>query len=193
MNRRLPALRCIKVGKRSSFPRRHRDFYPTPEAAVERLLDHIEPGTTFYEPCAGDGSLTRHLEDGGLVCVGQSDIAPRGDGIDRLDAFELEDAPGEIFVTNPPWTRTDMHALIEHLASMKKPTWMLIDADWMHTKQAGRFFIGGNRHTCFQIVSVGRLKWIPGSKNTGKDNCCWYGFGAFLGGDEAAFFHRNGH
>jgi hypothetical protein len=26
------------------------------------------------------------------------------------------------------------------------------------------------------IVSVGRVKWIEGSKNTGKDNCAWYLF-----------------
>jgi hypothetical protein len=25
-------------------------------------------------------------------------------------------------------------------------------------------------------VSVGRVKWIPDSKMTGKDNCCWYLF-----------------
>ena len=178
------------MGKRSNFPRRPGDYYATPSAAVEPLLDHIEPGTTFYEPCAGDGALTRHLESAGLVCVGQSDIAPRGDGIDHLDALELEDAPGEIFVTTPPWTRNDMHALIEHLASMK-PTWMLIDADWMHTQQAGRFFGGGYRHSCFQIVSVGRIKWF--GNMTGKDNCAWYGFGAFLGAHEPLFFHRNGY
>ena len=31
-------------------------------------------------------------------------------------------------------------------------------------------------HRCEKIVSVGRVKWIPGSKMTGKDNCCWYLF-----------------
>ena len=30
---------------------------------------------------------------------------------------------------------------------------------------------------CRKVVSVGRLKWIPGSKHTGKDNCAWYLFG----------------
>ena len=29
---------------------------------------------------------------------------------------------------------------------------------------------------CTDIVSVGRVKWIPDSKMTGKDNCCWYRF-----------------
>ena len=27
-----------------------------------------------------------------------------------------------------------------------------------------------------KIVSVGRIKWIPDTKSTGKDNCCWYLF-----------------
>jgi hypothetical protein len=26
------------------------------------------------------------------------------------------------------------------------------------------------------IVSIGRVRWIEGSKNDGKDNCAWYLF-----------------
>ena len=27
-----------------------------------------------------------------------------------------------------------------------------------------------------KVVSIGRVKWIPGTKSVGKDNCCWYLF-----------------
>jgi hypothetical protein len=29
---------------------------------------------------------------------------------------------------------------------------------------------------CSDIVAIGRVKWIAGSKFTGKDNACWYRF-----------------
>ena len=32
------------------------------------------------------------------------------------------------------------------------------------------------------VVSVGRVKWIPGSKMTGKDNCAWHLFWPEAGG-----------
>ena len=32
---------------------------------------------------------------------------------------------------------------------------------------------------CSKVVSIGRVKWIEGSKGVGKDNCCWYLFDAF--------------
>jgi hypothetical protein len=51
------------------------------------------------------------------------------------------------------------------------PTWLLFDADWMHTRQSAPFMPHLRK-----IVSVGRVKWIPDSPFTGKDNCCWYLF-----------------
>jgi hypothetical protein len=51
------------------------------------------------------------------------------------------------------------------------PTWLLFDADWKHTKQAIPYL----SRLC-TIVSVGRVRWIPGTPYTGKDNCCWYLF-----------------
>ena len=156
------------MGKRSNFERRPRDFYPTPFEAVEPLLPHLEPGLTFHEPCAGDGDLIRHLELAGHTCAGFGDIYT------GQDAMELTACDGEYFVTNPPWDRKILHPLIERLPNMA-PTWLLFDADWMHTKQAAPYL-----RRCRAIVAVGRVKWIPGSKMTGKDNCCWYLFGADL-------------
>jgi len=51
------------------------------------------------------------------------------------------------------------------------PTWLLFDADWMHTKQAIPYL-----KYCTDIVSVGRLIWIEGTKTSGKDNCVWFRF-----------------
>lgn len=162
------------MGKRSEFNRIPRDKYPTPLEAVLPLLPHLTPKTSFIEPCAGDGRLVRHLESHGHVCFDAFDIEPDGPEVDAGDALGIvvDVEPGDVCITNPPWDRKILHPLIEHWRA-QMPTWLLFDADWMHTKQSVSFM-----PYCHRIVSVGRVKWIEGSKMTGKDNCCWYLFDA---------------
>lgn len=159
------------------FERRARDWYPSPLKAVLPLLPHLKPATKFIEPCAGDGSLIRHLEAYGHKCVSAYDIHPLADGIGiadattyRLDANEWDQAA--CFVSNPPWDRPTLHEIIYNLAT-QKPTWLLFDADWQHTLQAVPFL-----SLCEKIVSVGRVKWFPESKSAGFDNCAFYLFNA---------------
>jgi len=62
--------------------------------------------------------------------------------------------------------------MIEYFTAYR-PTWLLFDADWIHTKQSTEYL-----PLLKKIVSIGRVQWIPDSKSTGKDNCCWYLFDA---------------
>ena len=153
------------MGKRSNFPRFKLDDYPTPKAAVGFLLPHIPMGSTFIEPCAGSGALTSHLVEAGLYRVASLDISTGWDAISQVYEYKAD-----FFITNPPWSRNILHPIILNL-SRQKPTWLLFDADWAHTKQAAPYL-----QFCRKIVSIGRLKWIQGSPYTGKDNCCWYFF-----------------
>jgi len=172
------------MGKRSNFERVERDFYPTPLEAVLPIVPHLKENTRFSEPCAGDGQLVKHLEQLGHTCVWQSDIEPQSDFIAERSVFDLTDTHGaDVFITNPPWNRKILHPLIEHLSDMG-PTWLLFDADWMHTKQSVPFM-----DRLHKIVSIGRVKWIEDSKSTGKDNCCWYLFDAKHDG-ETKFYGR---
>ena len=170
------------MGKRSNFVRFDRDYYTTPVEGVTPLLPHIMGKIQrFAEPCAGNGALIDHieghdffsLEKNNPVCVYASDIEPQRKDIIKKNALKLtrNDAVGaEVFITNPPWDRSILHPLIFHLTAFK-PTWLLFDADWMHTKQSSIF-----QNMLKKVVSVGRIKWIKDSKGTGKDNCCWYLF-----------------
>jgi hypothetical protein len=158
------------MGKRSNFERIPRDFYRTPYEAVVPLLPHLPAGSRFCEPCAGDGRLIDHLTSVGHTCAAAWDIEPRRYDIAEKDALEWVIGNIDFFITNPPWERGILHPLIDHL-SADHPTWLLFDADWMHTKQSAPFI-----PYLHKIVSVGRVKWIPDSKMTGKDNCCWYLF-----------------
>lgn len=152
------------MGKRSNFERVERDFYPTPLEAVVPLLPHLVEGPNYYEPCVGNYDLVKHLGSNGLNCVGSSDIE-----IDATNTY-YEQTHTHYFITNPPWDRKILHPIIHNLR-VQLPTWLLFDADWMHTKQSKEYIL-----FCEKIVSVGRVKWIPDSKMTGKDNCAWFLF-----------------
>jgi hypothetical protein len=159
------------MGKRSSFERVPRDFYPTPYEAVVPLLPHLDPDSLFCEPCVGDGALAKHLEAHGHICVEGSDTAPNGGYSLVRDARTINlYLACDYVITNPPWSREVLHPIILNL-SRQMPTWLLFDADWMHTRQSAPFM-----PYLRKIVSVGRVKWIPDSPFTGKDNCCWYLF-----------------
>jgi hypothetical protein len=157
------------MGKRSNFERRPQDFYATPPEAVAPLLPHLPERFTYIEPFAGDGALVRALPG---ECVLASDILPREMGVWPCD---FRDVPGQrlfadCIISNPPWRRDILHPAIE-VFTRTWPTWFLLDADWMHTRQAAPYM-----RRCSKVVAIGRVKWIPGSKQTGKDNCCWYKF-----------------
>jgi hypothetical protein len=142
------------------------DSYHTIDpASVVPLLPFLRGVERYAEPCIGEGRLVEHLNRAGLHCAYKGDIT-WGDDALKATHFGLIDA----IITNPPWTREILHPMILHFQKIA-PTWLLFDADWCHTKQAAPYL-----PQCSHIVSVGRLKWIPGTKMTGKDNCCWYRF-----------------
>lgn len=175
------------MGKRSdgTFERRENDTYDTPFKAVVPLIAHLPKACYFIEPCAGAGDLVDHLEKFGHTCIAKFDIEPRRADIARRSAFALRVKSGNpMIITNPPWTREIMHPMLAHLAS-QAPTWALFDADWCHTKQAA-----GLLPICHKIVSVGRVKWIEGSDQTGKDNAAWHLFDASYRTDFIKFYGR---
>lgn len=153
------------MGKRSDFPRRPMDDYQTIDPrAIRPLLPFLRGIETFAEPCAGDGLLVSALQSAGLRCLYSGDIQ------DGLDAFSVRWEAVDAIITNPPWTREILHPMIRHFQRIA-PTWLLFDADWAHTKQSASFL-----QNCSHIVTAGRLIWMPGTKQTGKDNCAWYRF-----------------
>ena len=173
------------MGKRSNFERVERDFYETPLAAVMPLFQHLPIGYSYVEPCAGAGALCRHLGRDPVFACDIKPMWPYAKIGNAMDITEDEVAGAGYIITNPPWDRKILHPMIEHLSALR-PTWLLFDADWCHTKQSAPFMLYLRK-----IVSVGRVKWIPDSKMTGKDNCAWHLFdqtGVYNGPTE--FFGR---
>lgn len=160
------------MGKRSDFERNERDLYETPLEAVLPLFQHLSQNFDFSQPCAGSGKLISHLEYLGGTCLWKSDIEPLSNDIKQIDFFDIDKFPAPV-IDNPPWDRKILHPMIEKLLGMDQQHyfWLLFDADWPHTKQSSEYM-----KYCSKIVSIGRVKWFPDSKMSGKDNCCWYKF-----------------
>lgn len=164
------------MGKRSAFKRRPNDGYLTfDQRAYPPLIRHLPRRVRFWEPCAGRGDLALSLIARGHDCVVATDICPQDEWIFRSDALgatveEIRATGAQKIITNPPWTRELLHPMIE-LFSDALPTWLLFDADWVHTHQAVPYL-----PRLRKVVSVGRLRWVEGSKDRGKDNCAWHLF-----------------
>lgn len=170
------------MGKRSDFVRIDKDDYRTWDTrAVAPLVPHLREGLRYIEPCAGAGDLIDLLKGTrlGLQCRYASDIEPKRYDINRRDVLAVGGASwaavadhhgADAFITNPPWSRPVLHALIPVLSNVR-PTWLLFDAGWMQTAQAGAYL-----DRLVRIVAVGRVRWIRGTMNDAKDDCAWYLF-----------------
>jgi hypothetical protein len=159
------------MGKRSSYPRRERELYPTPRSAVPFLVRHLVPGFGFVEPCAADHGLADYLIEAGGTCLACYDIEPLHPAVERRDALTLTRAdvpPGASLITNLPFgPRSLMHGLIDHLAALA-PLWTLMELDWFATAQATPF--ADRLHV---VQCLPRLKLIAGSPYTGMSNHAW--------------------
>jgi hypothetical protein len=129
------------MGKRSNFERVPRDFYPTPYSAVVPLIPHLFQGV-YVEPCAGDYRLVEHLKLLDHHSLFASDIEPRHQKVIKKDVFDLVKSDlkyANKIITNPPWDRKILHPMIEKFLELGLDTYLLFDADWMHTKQSVKF------------------------------------------------------
>lgn len=166
------------MGKRNQkHERSPRDLYRTIDPnAINPLMHYLPPSVRFAEPCAADGILAHQLEKFGHRCTFLSDIeplnSPFGYDIKKADALSLshEFDDCDYIITNPPWSRDLLHPMIMNFIKFK-PTWLLFDSDWRHTSQADAYL-----PFCHAEVSVGRLRWIEGSKSVGMDNSSWFLF-----------------
>lgn len=166
------------MGKRSDFAKIPKDKYYTWDARayvpMRSIFRKIE---TFIEPCAGGGDMIAHLERIGPRCVYACDIEPTDAETTPIVKLSYEQIkPGilqkaDYIITNPPWTRSIMHPFIEWCIHSRLPAWLLIDTNWASSKQARPLLA-----YCSDIVPTPRLKWIPDSKDSAKDDTAWYRF-----------------
>ena len=71
-------------------------------------------------------------------------------------------ANADCFITNPPWSRDVLHPLIINLSD-QAPAWLLIDADWVHTRQSIPFL-----PRLRKIISIGESVGFPTRRSPAK-------------------------
>lgn len=134
----------------------NKDYWPTiDERAVSALFPFIYD-LKYGEPCWGGGHL-ENLISTNATCVWRSDIDPQQGGCVKKDAKSLrkEDLKEcDVLITNPPFSWELLKPLLDHLPKLK-PTWLLLPADKLHTKQMAPYL-----NYCEFIVSIGRLKFF---------------------------------
>lgn len=186
------------MGKYSDMERMPRDWYPTPEKAtrpIYPLLSFYGKPLRFIEPCWGNGVLQRNIEaNTSASCVYASDIAPIIEPMTRSlsrhehkiathDVLISEDewkaiadeTQADIFITNPPWLNTKesgylLNSLIQRLSAVR-PTWLLLKGAYLwNLRSANQIAI------CTEIVPIGRVKWIEGTDQSGKEDSAWFKF-----------------
>ncbi|HEY1433211.1 MAG TPA: hypothetical protein VGF39_16515 [Stellaceae bacterium] len=151
------------MGKRSDFPRRARDDYPTPASAIDPLTPFLNRRLRYLDPCSDEPhALADALTDKGFACAISGILCPP-----RVDARNGAYMNVDAFITNPPWAKRPLEAILINLSD-QAPTWLLMPADWIHTKQSIPFL-----PRLRKIISVGRVKWIEASPHTSLDNVIW--------------------
>lgn len=172
------------MGRRSDFNRIENDAYFTPEAAVVRaeyyLRKHIGRRPVI-EPFAGDGGLARKLSyncDAEVVWLSDIDPRPSVDGLtiirraDWKDGLRQKHSSKSVVVTNPPWKKDLIIDLVYDCVDLGIESTLLLSGNLLHTAYFNKLLYPH----CYSICSVGRLKWIPGSQHTSKDDAAWYHF-----------------
>jgi len=149
------------TGGARGFDREKDDFYPTPDALTDPLIQRFKSqfGEQVWEPACGDGAICKALERHGIASTG-TDLVDRGYGASRRD-FLLELKPPEdcdAIVTNPPFRLWREFA--EHARSMDVGFVALLGRlQLLEGKRVSSLFQESNLTAV--MVSGGRVNMLP--------------------------------
>ncbi len=164
----------------SGYGREGRDFYATPAWVTESLLQHVRFRGPVWEPCCGDGAMSRVLGAHGCQVV-SSDIADRGFGTAGVDFLASRTVPGDCrsIVTNPPYGDTGSHrgqaksslAMLRFLrhamaltASVQGQLALLVRLQWIAGQRAADLLSSGP--FAATIVLRRRIRWFDMGEQT---------------------------
>lgn len=182
------------MGKRSDFDKNPRDYYRTfDRRAGDVLSPFIKDIKYFAEPFCGAGDLVHQLQEShGKFCMWKSDIEPQPDlsfGV-NCQVMSYEEVHYEqlrncqLMITNPPFTKEVFHKSIEHFTPLID-CWWLMASDWLFNKGSSKII----DKFVTDVVAIGRMRWIPNSKMSGKDNMVWVK--TSYSKEEPVRFHNN--
>ena len=92
-----PPLRGPNFGRPvhySGYGREGQDFYATPAWVTEALLQHVRLRGSVWEPCCGDGAMSKVLAEHGHQVV-STDLMERGFGTPGVDFLQCQSVPDQ--------------------------------------------------------------------------------------------------
>ena len=158
----------------SGYEREGRDFYATPGWVTEALLRHVRLRGRVWEPCCGDGAMSRVLQAQDHDVV-STDIAERGFGQGGIDFLACQTMPEgcRSIVTNPPYGDTGSHtgqakssvamlAFIRHAlmltASVEGQLALLVRLQWIAGRRAADMLTAGPFSAT--VILTRRIQWF---------------------------------
>ncbi len=176
----------------SGYDRKRRDFYATPDSVTEALLRHVRFRGPVWEPCCGDGAMSRVLDAHGYQVV-STDIMDRGFGTPGVDFLACRTVPGgcRSIVTNPPYGDTGSHeeqsrspkAMLEFLrhaleltASVQGQLALLVRLQWIAGRRAADMMSAAPFSAV--VVLMKRIRWFDMGErtNTAQHHHAWVVF-----------------
>ena len=114
------------------------DFYATPPEATQQLLDVEKFEGKIYEPCCGQGHISKVLIKNGYD-VESSDLVDRGYGKSNID-FLMEYQTRDNIITNPPYGRLLMQFVRQTQKIADKKIAMLLKLTFLEGQERKEFF-----------------------------------------------------
>lgn len=158
------------------MPRRPLDYYETPPHYVTPLLDRIGPlaGSTVYEPCVGQGHISRYLTS---VChVATNDLNPACEATQHLDARRVEAWPASLkydwTITNPPFS--DELAILQQALAHSRNVAFLARLSFLEPTRTRETF--WDAHPPTGVIVLPRYSFRLndyGRRQTDSVTCCW--------------------
>ncbi len=157
----VPAKGSRGMGGARGFDREKDDFYPTPAALVDPLVERFSQKLSdgVWEPACGDGAICKVLAARGIASVG-TDLVDRGYGESRRDFLMELKAPDDVdaLITNPPfrlWREFAEHAVRMDLGFVA----LLGRLQLLEGKKVSAFFQESGLARV--LVSAGRVNMLP--------------------------------
>ena len=152
--------------------RKKNDFYPTPDYAIDAILDRVEFTGVVWEPSCGDGVICHKLIDRGYI-VKATDLFDQGYGETGRD-FLLETEIQDNIMTNPPFSISTEYVL-KALKLARKQVLILNKLTFLEGK-ARRDKIFSQKKLKNVYVFSNRLQFDPTSKSGGVMAFAWFLF-----------------
>ena len=164
----------------SGYDREGRDFYATPGWVTEGLLSHVRFRGPIWEPCCGDGAMSRVLAAHRYKVV-STDIADRGFGTPGVDFLTCRKMPKgcRSLVTNPPYGDSGSHkgqtrspvAMLDFLrhalaltASVEGQLALLVRLQWLAGRRAADVLSAGP--FAATVILTQRIQWFDKGPDT---------------------------